>query len=283
MKIVMFGAGASARMLYEKVSQKGEVVAFADNDGRKWGTSLFGIPICDPRKCLLDTQYDEIIISAFCGLEDIRRQCLSLGVPPHKIVTSYFAASKESRIMFVKNLSALLNEYEQEADVAEAGVYRGEFAKWMNFYFPKRTLHLFDTFEGFDSRDLAMEREHAFSEEEAGHFCETSVDFVMEQMPYPEQCRIHKGYFPDSASGLEDRKFCFVNLDLDLYLPIYRGLHFFKNKMTSDGIILVHDYYSSGYKGSRAAVDAFLSECGLAIRKYPIGDDASVMLAGNWG
>lgn len=281
MEIIMFGAGASAHVLYDEVSQRGNVAAFADNDAKKWGQSLFGVPICRPEECLAGMEYDQVVVSAFCGLEEIRQQCLALGVPPEKIVTSYFESSKESRKVFLKNLSSLLNEYEQEADVAEAGVYRGEFAKWINFYFPNRVLHLFDTFEGFDDRDLAVERERGFSEEEAGHFCETSVDVVMEQMPYPEQCRIHKGYFPDTAAGLE-RRFCFVNLDMDLYLPIYRGLQFFQDRMTANGIILVHDYYSSGYKGARAAVDAFLSESGKAIRKYPIGDDASVMLAGNW-
>lgn len=282
MDIIMFGAGASARILYDEIAQTGKVVAFADNDMGKWGKSLFGAPICNPEKCLNELKYDRVVISAFCGLEDIRNQCIALGVPPEKIVTSYFESSKESRKVFLKNLAPILNEQEQEADVAEAGVYQGGFSKWINYYFPNRTLHLFDTFEGFDPRDLAIEQEHAFSSEEAGHFRETSVDLVMAQMPYPEQCKIHKGYFPDTAVGL-DRKFCFVNLDLDLYLPLYRGLHFFKDKMTDSGIILVHDYFSSGYKGAQAAVETFLSESGKVIRKYPIGDNASVMLTGNWG
>jgi len=100
-------------------------------------------------------------------------------------------------------------------------------------------------------------------------------------MPHPERCVVHKGYFPDTAKEI-DCRFCFVNLDLDLYLPIYHGLRLFQRKMTTDGIILVHDYYLSGYKGARAAVERFLSECGGSIRKFPIGDDASVMLAGEW-
>lgn len=282
MKIIMFGAGASARVLYEEVSLKGEVVAFADNDPRKWGALLYGIPVCEPRKCLLELKYDLVVVSAFCGLDEIRQQCLELGVPQEKIVTSYFDSSRECRKMFLQNLAPLLGEYEQEADVAEAGVYRGEFAKWINYYFPKRILHLFDTFEGFDEQDLIIETERGFSEEKAGHFCETSVEFVMEQMPYPKQCLIHKGYFPETAEGLE-RKFCFVNLDLDLYQPIYKGLQFFSGRMTENGVILVHDYYSSGYKGAKAAVDQFYAECNGAIRRYPIGDNASILLAGKWG
>lgn len=56
--------------------------------------------------------------------------------------------------------------------------------------------------------------------------------------------------------------------------------------MTDSGVILVHDYYSlydaGEYKGVQAAVDRFLREYIGDIRKYPIGDGYSVMLAGNW-
>ena len=34
--------------------------------------------------------------------------------------------------------------------VAELGVYRGGFSRWLNLLLPERTLLLFDTFEGFD-------------------------------------------------------------------------------------------------------------------------------------
>lgn len=281
MKVIMFGAGASARMLYHEVIKKDTVVAFADNDPEKWGKALFDVTIYKPERCLAEMQYDAVIISAFCGLEEIRQQCQALGVPQEKIITSFFDASRESRKVFLKNLAPILAEYEQEAAVAEAGVYKGEFAQWINLYFPDRTLHLFDTFEGFDQRDLSVEVENAFSEEREGHFRETSVELVMGRMPFPAQCRVHKGYFPDTAAGLEQR-FCFVNLDLDLYLPIYHGLRLFQDKMTEHGVILVHDYFSSGYRGARAAVDQFLAECGGRIDKFPIGDDASILLAGRW-
>lgn len=281
MDVIMFGAGASAHALYGEVSRQHTVIAFADNDREKWGKALYGVTICAPAECLASMRYDAVVISAFCGLEEIRQQCLDLGVPEEKIVTSFFDSSKESRKVFLKNLAKLLDGYEQEADVAEAGVYRGEFAQWINQCFPNRTLHLFDTFEGFDQRDLVVERERSFSQEEQGHFDETSVELVMGRMPHPERCRVHKGYFPDTAEGLT-RKFCFVNLDLDLYQPIYKGLCLFRTKMLDHGVILVHDYFASGYKGASAAVDQFVSECGGAIGKYPIGDNASILLAGKW-
>lgn len=281
MNIIIFGAGASGRMLYDEASRRGNVIAFADNDPNKWGQTICGIPIYEPQKCLLSMEYDTVIVAAFCGLNEIRQQCLELGIPAEKIITSAFETSKESRKMFLKNMASLLNSYESDADVAEAGVYQGEFAQWINYYFPQRTLHLFDTFAGFDAKDLSVEAENNYSEELEGHFKETSVELVMSRMPHPKRCIVHKGYFPDTAAHI-NRKFCFVNLDLDLYLPIYRGLHYFKNHMTTQGVILIHDYYSSGYKGSRAAVEQFTAECNGIIRKLPIGDDASILLCGEW-
>jgi len=57
-------------------------------------------------------------------------------------------------VMFVEN--ARLIEHEGiPGSLAELGVYRGTTAKLLHALFPGRTLWLFDTFEGFDPRDLA--------------------------------------------------------------------------------------------------------------------------------
>ena len=45
-------------------------------------------------------------------------------------------------------------------------------------------------------------------------------------MPFPDHCIPVKGFFPESAKGIED-SFVLVSLDADLYDPIYAGLHFF--------------------------------------------------------
>lgn len=281
MQVIMFGAGTTGRILYSEIASKDEVIAFADNNHERWGELLFDIPICNPEECLVNMTYDAVIISAFGGFDEIHQQCLKLGIPEEKIITSHIGVSLAARKVFLGNLPFLLNEYEQEADVAEAGVYCGDYAKWINAFFPKRILHLFDTFEGFDERDVAVETKNTFSDEKAGHLNESSVEIVMKKMQHPEQCRIHKGYFPDTAIGIES-KFCFVNLDMDLYLPTYNGLCFFRDKMTEQGVILVHDYYSAGYKGVKAAVEEFLKEYGEGVNKYPIGDGVSIMLAGKW-
>src|SRR3712207_520792 len=72
-------------------------------------------------------------------------------------------------------------------NVAEVGVYQGSFAKRLNQLFPDRTLYLFDTFEGFDSKDVNIDKNKGFSGGEQD-FSNTSVEYVRRQMPYSEMC-----------------------------------------------------------------------------------------------
>ena len=158
--------------------------------------------------------------------------------------------------------------------VAEGGVFQGEFAKEINRVFPDRSLYLFDTFRGFDPRDVKIEVRENFSETKAGHFNITSVEHVLEKMPHRGMCVVREGFFPESTFGIEDT-FCFVNLDFDLYQPTLAGLEFFVQKMVPGGVILVDDYFARGYKGVKHAVTEY-AEKNRAVRVYPIGDGNSV-------
>lgn len=79
--------------------------------------------------------------------------------------------------------------------VAELGVYRGRFAKKINAAFPDRKLYLFDTFEGFDKRDVSLERTNKYSTASVD-LTDTSIDIVLRQMPYKDKCILKKGFFP---------------------------------------------------------------------------------------
>lgn len=275
-KVICFGAGGGGRKLYERISQKYEVIAFADNDSRKWEkTYLFGIPVYEPEKCIMSMDWDFIIITSEPGLKTIQRQLSDMGIAEQRIITSYVESELEGRRVFLQKL-AETNIYDVKAECAEAGVFEGDFAKYINEFFPKRKLHLFDTFEGFAAKDIEKERQYSMAQ--MGDLGNTSVELVMAKMLYPENVLIHKGYFPETAMGLQS-KFCFVNLDLDLYEPTYNGLVFFGERMVKNGVILVHDYFSDTFKGPKAAVDRYLEERKL-IEKYPIGDGISIMLVG---
>ena len=121
--------------------------------------------------------------------------------------------------------------------VAELGVYRGDFASRINAAFPDRKFYLFDTFEGFDKRNVSTEKENAFSGALEKDFRDTSINLVLKKMPYKENCIVKKGFFPKTATGI-DEKFCFVSIDCDLYDPILNGLNYFWKNLTGGGIYL---------------------------------------------
>ncbi|QEC41425.1 TylF/MycF/NovP-related O-methyltransferase [Pseudobacter ginsenosidimutans] len=73
-----------------------------------------------------------------------------------------------------------------QGNVAELGVYKGKFARYINQYFSDRTLYLFDTFEGFHASDVKKEKKEGFSSGEQ-NFSDTSVEAVLKQMPSPNQ------------------------------------------------------------------------------------------------
>ena len=152
-------------------------------------------------------------------------------------------------------------------NIAELGVYKGEFAKRLNQLFPERKLYLFDTFKGFDEKDIDKEKTNDFSSGEQ-NFSDTSVELVLSKMKYRDNCIVKKGFFPQSAIGVVD-KFCFVSIDADLYEPILAGLKFFYPKLENKGYIFVHDFNNDLYKGARKAVIEFCNENNIGYLPIP--------------
>lgn len=161
----------------------------------------------------------------------------------------------EPRLASLEMASREIYEKNIEGVVAEAGVYQGDFAAYINQFFYDRKLYLFDTFEGFSSRDIRVERERNYSLRNEGFFGDTSIKRVLNKMPFKENVVVKKGYFPDTAEGL-DEKYCFVSLDMDLYQPIRAGLEYFYPRLSGGGYIFIHDCNIGHvhYKGARIAL-----------------------------
>jgi len=174
---------------------------------------------------------------------------------PRSIETNYFDYIRLSTLELV---AKEINTRKLQGNVAELGVYKGGFAKLINAYFPDRSLYLFDTFEGFDRRDVAIEKSKGFSTA-SQDFSNTSVESVLKVMPYPEKCIPKVGFFPETAQEVTGQ-FVFVSLDADLYDPIFNGLKFFYPKLVSGGYIFIHDFNNDDYKGARKAVEQFCEE-----------------------
>lgn len=162
-------------------------------------------------------------------------------------------------------------------DVAEVGVYKGNFAKIINQKFPDSTFYLFDTFEGFAQEEA--EKELALgncNEEFIERFKETSVECVMSMLKFPEKCIIRKGFFPDTAQGI-DTIFKFVSIDVDFEDSIFASIEYFYPRLVKNGFLFIHDYNEGQLKGVRNAVKRYEEKYGTVI-KIPIADKCGTLI-----
>ena len=169
-----------------------------------------------------------------------------------------------------------INNKNLQGNVAEVGVYKGKFAQYINQYFPSRKLYLFDTFQGFDEKDIKAEIKLGLNNV-GQNFSDTSMDIVLKNMPFPEQCIIKKGFFPETTEGINDT-FVFVSLDTDLYEPIYKGLTYFYPRMVRGGYIFVHDVNNDSYKGAAKAVNQFAIEQQISFLPLPDACGSAVLI-----
>lgn len=165
----------------------------------------------------------------------------------------------DTRVATLHILASEIERKHLKGSVAELGVYKGDFAQHINEFFSDRNLFLFDTFEGFDIRDIDVEETLGYSEAQKEWFNDTNIQIVADKMKNLQNVRFIKGYFPDSVKDRNDidDEFVFVSLDADLYQPIYEGLKYFYPKMVKGGYILIHDYNWGDFQGVRKAVDDY--------------------------
>jgi O-methyltransferase len=177
---------------------------------------------------------------------------------PRKILTvdPWDTTRRDMIVLLLRDLI----ERKVAGELAELGVYRGVSARLIHHYMPERKLYLFDTFNGFDERDVKAEKSATGREEKAMSFSQTGVDRALKNIaPQNKNVQVFPGYFPQSVPGLlSDTRFAFVHLDADLYEPMRAGLKYFYDRITPGGFILAHDFNS--WPGSRKAVREFFTD-----------------------
>lgn len=170
-----------------------------------------------------------------------------------------------------------------KGDCAEVGVFKGVFAKYINKMFPEKTLYLFDTFEGFDEQEISREIEAGLADESCKEvFNDTSIEYVKSIMPYPQNCIFRKGYFPNTAKGLEERTYAFVSIDVDLEESIFACLDYFYPRMEKGGVIFIHDYNNRMYFGVKKAIERFEYKIGHSLYGVPIADQGGTLIVTKW-
>ena len=174
------------------------------------------------------------------------------------------------RISTTELLSREINEQKINGEIAELGVYKGDFSKLLSDLFPNRKLYLFDTFEGFSEEDVKLEQKKVFSNAKTGHLGDTNIEIVIDKVTHKENIIVKKGYFPQTTEGLDNENYAFVSIDVDLYKPTYEGLCYFYEHLSKGGYILIHDYNLDYYKGVKKAVHDFSSKYGVSF--VPVSD-----------
>ena len=174
---------------------------------------------------------------------------------------------------FILNIEYLMSDQCIEGDFAELGVWRGNTAQILAHYAKKynRRCYLFDTFEGFDNRDV----KGIDAQFEPGHFSNTSIKLVKSVIgdEHSQYCEFISGYFPKSIpKNFSEKRFSVVSLDADLYEPMKAGLEHFFPLMTNGGLFLLHDYSSGYWTGCKKAIDEF---CDKEIQQIILMPDKS--------
>lgn len=155
----------------------------------------------------------------------------------------------------------------------ELGVHRGLTLKLIYRCMDRRqVLHGFDTFEGFDQRDIDVERTLSKNNWKKGNFLPTSKDTVglfVGEGEWPANLNLVAGWFPDSFRGYEKLLWRFAHIDMDLYAPTREALERLWPKMVLGGIIMVHDYGCKEFQ-ARRAVDEFCER--VSVRPLKLDD-----------
>jgi len=126
--------------------------------------------------------------------------------------------------------------------MAEAGVFCGGSARLICEAKGAIPLHLFDVFETLQSagdRPLDPGGEAVKAHFGAIHATQAQVERLLASYP---QVHVHPGLFPQTTAGLENERFAFVHLDLDLAQGSRDALEFFHPRMLPGGILLGDDY-----------------------------------------
>ena len=270
---VIYGAATTAKHVYEEVKRQYAVQYFVDGNPALIGSRIDGLEV-KGREAILEARPDLVVMGILTGYEDVVEYLIQNGFPEERIICRFVDLNTRARRDCLEKIAMILEDKEVSGAVAELGVYRGDFAKVINTVFPERKLYLFDTFEGFPEEDMNYETENNLLLDTVGKLSNTSVEYVMGRMPHPERCVIRKGYFPETAAGLEDERYAFVNIDVDLYKPILAGLEYFWPRLAENGYIFVHDYFSIAYAGTKKAIEEFSERFHAGFT--PIGDTQSV-------
>lgn len=270
MRTAIFGAGQAGRMVRKWMPADRRVICYIDNSEDLQGQEIDGIPVLD-LCAALRREPEEIFIAVLNrdAAAAIRGQLAGADYSGPVADLTVFRDHQDVRLAQLRLLAGEINRRGISGAVAELSVYRGEFAAEINLVFAGRRQYYFDTFCGFDSRDLDRERA-VTGADRFQDFSDTCAEAVRARLPFPADAVLVQGYFPESLAQIGEETYAFVSLDPDLYAPTLAGLSYFWPRLSAGGAIMIHDYSGTQFPGVRRAVEEYCTPRGLAV--LPIMD-----------
>jgi hypothetical protein len=129
---------------------------------------------------------------------------------------------------------------------AEAGVFKGGSARLICEEKGEAELHLFDVFEKLQHGTPGT-GEDVRAHFGATHGTEAEVRRLLDTYP---NVHFHVGVFPGTTRGIDDLRFSFVHIDLDLPRAMTAALEYFFPRIVVGGILLADDYSDPDVKAS---------------------------------
>ena len=180
---------------------------------------------------------------------------------------------KQSRYLDLMQLVEIILNKEIPGDFAEAGCWKGHSSYFISSLIAKHNkdikFHIFDSFEGLSEAKEKDENLNKLKERQINqirtqfisneHFVKNEV---LKDFNFVE---IYKGWIPEKFNLVQNLKFSFVHIDVDLYEPTFQSLEFFFPRLQDGGIIVCDDYNSFEFDGAKKAWDDFFSK-----KKYNI-------------
>ena len=154
-------------------------------------------------------------------------------------------------------ISLARHAFHLAGDFAECGVFKGGtallLARVLESTADKR-LYLFDSFRGLPSID----KDPWFSD---GQYSAESVEAIRELLKnFQSMIDIRCGWIPGTFQGLENNRYAFVHLDVDLYQSTLDCCAYFYPRMVAGGVLLFDEYAFAAARGEKDAVDEFFAD-----------------------
>lgn len=160
----------------------------------------------------------------------------------------------------IENRNILFQQFNKNLKIAEIGIFKGEFSKFIFEQLNPKELHLIDIFEGMmcsgdkDGNNIVWTN---LSDE----YTNLNEFFKLNNNVY-----IHKNKSEDVLNSFPNEYFDIIYIDGDhTYNGVKSDLTVSYNKVKKDGFICGHDYINERFEGVVRAVNEFCDQTQLKI------------------